>query len=68
MTTMAYVIIQYDDYWNGKKILEVHDDIHKARIARQNLDKWILERIEIDDDPKLKTVEYKIEQVLFIKS
>ncbi len=68
MTTMVYVIVQYDDYWGGKKILEVHDDIQRARIAKQNYYRWLWERIEIDNDPKLKTVSYEVEQVLFIKS
>ena len=37
MTTMVYVIIQYDEYWDGKKVLEVHDNIQYARI---NIELW----------------------------
>lgn len=68
MTTMVYVIIQYDEYWCGKKILEVHDDIHTARIKKQNYYRYLWERIEIDNDPRIKKISYTIEQVLFIKS
>jgi hypothetical protein len=67
MTTTVYVIIQHDEYWGGKKILQVNEDINRARATVQDYYKWLWERIEADDDPKLKTVEYKIEQVLFIK-
>lgn len=68
MTTMVYVLVQYNEYWDGKKILEVHDDIQRARITKQNYYRWLWERIEIDDDPRLKKIWYEIEQVLFIKS
>ena len=68
MTTMVYVIVQYDEYWDGKKILEVHDNIQHARIKKQNYYKSLWERIEIDNDPRLKKIWYEIEQVLFIQN